>query len=62
MGNGKAGRKRRPSSSTKGGSTAKPKTVDMKKVWAAAPKRGVKPKTFGPSSSRPEQDTRSQRG
>jgi hypothetical protein len=54
MKGGKSGRKRRPSSSTKGGSNAKPKAkdIDVKKVWAAAPKRGEKPKTFGASSSR----------
>jgi hypothetical protein len=56
MKSGKSGRKRRPSSSTKGGSNAKPKAkdLDVKKVWAAAPKRGEKPKTFGASSSREE--------
>ena len=56
MKGGKAGRQRRPSSSTKGGSNAKPKLkdLDVKKVWASAPKRGEKPKTFGASSSSEE--------
>ncbi len=56
MKGGKSGRKRRPSSSTKGGPGGRPKAkdIDVKKVWAQAPKRGEKPKTFGGSSSRDE--------